>query len=114
MKLRDTTCINNIGIPTFTNTIDLYLFLETNDVPMPDFLQFLAVWMNEGERYEKIPRFIPYFVLPLSMALMTFRVCQVGWSLIRGEDVSLIASHEAQDAPAAGEPGSARSGGSGG
>lgn len=39
-------------------------FLETEDVPMPEFLQFLADSLNEGERYEKMPRFIPYFALP--------------------------------------------------
>lgn len=48
-------------------------FLETDDVPMPEFLQFLSDSLNEGERYEKMPRFIPYFVLPLSMALLTLR-----------------------------------------
>lgn len=26
---------------------------ETDDIPMPEFLQFLADWLNEGERYEK-------------------------------------------------------------
>ncbi|MCV6021821.1 TRAP transporter small permease subunit, partial [Escherichia coli] len=28
---------------------------ETDDIPMPEFLQFLADWLNEGERYEKLP-----------------------------------------------------------
>ncbi len=71
-------------------------FLETDDVPMPEFLQFLAVWMNEGEPYEKIPRFIPYFVLPLSMTLLTFRFLQVGWRVLKGEVNMIIASHEAE------------------
>ena len=53
-------------------------FLETDDVPMPGFLQFFSDWLNEGERYEKLPRFIPYAVLPLSMALADlFRFLQV-------------------------------------
>ena len=73
-------------------------FLETNDVPMPDFLQFLATWLNEGERYEKIPRFIPYFALPLGSALLTFRFVQAGWRIFTGRSVSLIASHEAEEA----------------
>ena len=60
-------------------------FLETEDVPMPDFLQFLADALNEGERYEKMPRFIPYFILPLSMALITLRYLQLGWKLLTGE-----------------------------
>ncbi len=72
-------------------------FLETNDVPMPFFLQFLADWMNEGEAYEKLPRFIPYAVLPLGMALLTFRFLQAGWRIWNDEQDLLIASHEAED-----------------
>ena len=72
-------------------------FLEVNDIPLPDFLQILAVWFNEGEHYEKIPRFIPYAVLPLSMALLTWRLLQAGWSILKGNQVSIIASHEAEE-----------------
>ena len=72
-------------------------FLETDDVPMPDFLQFTADWLNEGERYEKMPRFIPYFALPLGMALLTLRYLQIAWQVIKGETDSVIASHEAED-----------------
>ncbi|WP_260293374.1 TRAP transporter small permease [Sedimenticola hydrogenitrophicus] len=73
-------------------------FLETNDVPMPDFLQFLATWLNEGEQYEKMPRFIPYAALPLGMALLTLRFLEVAWKVIKGEQDSIIASHEAEAA----------------
>ncbi len=72
-------------------------FLETNDIPMPDFLQFFADWLNEGERYEKLPRFIPYAVLPLSMALLTLRYIQAVWQLMTGERELLIAAHEVED-----------------
>lgn len=72
-------------------------FMEVNDLPMPDFLQFLSVWLNEGERYEKIPRFIPYAVLPLSMALLTWRLLQAGWAIAKGDQHSIIASHEAEE-----------------
>ncbi len=72
-------------------------FLEVNDVPMPAFLQFFADWLNEGEPYEKMPRFIPYFALPLGMALLLFRSVQAGWELMRGERDLLIASHEVED-----------------
>lgn len=71
-------------------------FLETEDVPMPEVMQFLADWMNEGERYEKMPRFIPYFALPLGVALMTWRYVQVAMRILKGELTSLIASHEAE------------------
>ena len=70
---------------------------ETNDIPMPEFLQFMANTFNEGERYEKIPKFIPYFVLPVSMALLVFRFLQTGWYLYTGQQSMLIASHEAEE-----------------
>lgn len=72
-------------------------FLETEDIPMPDFLQFLATWLNDGERYEKVPRFIPYFALPLGMFLLTLRYIQLAWRVFRGEVDMLIASHEVED-----------------
>jgi C4-dicarboxylate transporter, DctQ subunit len=72
-------------------------WLETQDIPMPDFLRFLEGMMNEGEAYEKIPRFIPYFALPLGMALMTFRFLQLGWKVLTGELDKIIASHEVED-----------------
>jgi C4-dicarboxylate transporter DctQ subunit len=72
-------------------------FLEVNDIPMPDFLQFLAAWLNEGELYEKIPRFIPYAVLPISMTLLTWRLLQAGWSIAKGNQTGIIASHEVEE-----------------
>lgn len=69
-------------------------FLETNDAPMPDFLQFLADWLNEGERYEKLPRFIPYFALPLGMALLTWRFAEAAWRIVVGRQDLVIAGHE--------------------
>ncbi len=70
---------------------------EVDDIPMPEFLQFLADSMNEGERWEKLPRFIPYFALPLGMALLTFRFLQAGWHIYTGRLETVIASHEAED-----------------
>ncbi|MCP4937016.1 MAG: TRAP transporter small permease [bacterium] len=72
-------------------------FLETEDIPMPDFLQFLAVWLNDGEKYEKIPRFIPYAVLPISMALLTFRFLHTAWRVLTGQQEHLLANHEVED-----------------
>ena len=60
-------------------------FLETDDIPMPELLQFLSAILNEGERYEKLPRFIPYFALPLGMFLLTVRVLQKGVQVVRGD-----------------------------
>ena len=72
-------------------------FLETNDIPMPGFLQFLADSMNEGEAYEKLPRFIPYAALPIGMTLLTLRFLQAGWRVLNGTQDLLIVSHEAEE-----------------
>ncbi len=72
-------------------------FLETNDIPMPAFLQFFATWLNDGELYEKMPRFIPYAVLPLSMALLTYRLLQAFWRILTNQQTMLISSHEGED-----------------
>ncbi|MGI3165787.1 TRAP transporter small permease [Pseudooceanicola sp. 200-1SW] len=70
---------------------------EVNDIPMPDFLRFLEGAMNEGEAYEKLPRFIPYAVLPVSMALLLFRFLQVAVGIWKGKFDRIVASHEVED-----------------
>ena len=72
-------------------------FYEVNDVPMPEFLQFFAHWLNEGELYEKMPRFIPYLVLPISSLLLTIRFVQAGLRVWREEQELIIESHEVGD-----------------
>lgn len=72
-------------------------FYETDDIPMPDFLQFFAHWLNDGELYEKLPRFIPYSILPIAMALMTYRFFEIGLEVWQGKRDSIIASHEAEE-----------------
>lgn len=70
---------------------------ETDDIPMPEVLQFMADWLNEGERYEKLPRFIPYMALPISMALLTFRFSQATYQILTGKLDRLISSHEGEE-----------------
>lgn len=70
---------------------------ETDDIPMPGFLQFLADWLNEGEAYEKLPRFIPYMALPIGMGLLTLRFAQAAYQILTGKMDRLIASHEGED-----------------
>ena len=72
-------------------------WLETDDVPMPEALMFMADWFNEGERYEKMPRFIPYFALPLGMALFTLRFFQLAWHVMTGKVDKIISSHEVEE-----------------
>ncbi|MCB1786817.1 MAG: TRAP transporter small permease [Chromatiaceae bacterium] len=72
-------------------------WMETEDLPMPDMLQFLADWMNEGERYEKIPRWIPYLALPIGVALLILRLLQQARNILTGKIDMIIASHEAEE-----------------
>ncbi|WP_028867268.1 TRAP transporter small permease [Psychromonas arctica] len=83
----------NYWVPFITDRA----WYETEDIPMPDILQFLSGWFNEGERYERLPRFIPYFALPLGMALMTFRFLQIAWLIMTNKLDRMIASHEAEE-----------------
>ena len=73
------------------------VWLETEDIPMPEMFAFLGDWINEGEKYEKIPRFIPYLALPIGMALITFRFVQLAWKIWKGDIDKIIASHEVED-----------------
>ncbi len=72
-------------------------WFETNDIPHPAFLNWMAGVFNEGEPYEKLPRMVPYMVLPISMALLFYRFIQAAVAIWRGETDRLIASHEVED-----------------
>lgn len=71
---------------------------EVNDIEMPSWLQWFGHVINDGDEYEKMPRAIPYVVMPLSMALLLFRFIQAGIRLWNGEITTVIASHEAEEA----------------
>jgi C4-dicarboxylate transporter DctQ subunit len=81
----------------FENSRD-QAWYEVVDIPMPDWLRWIEPIMNEGEAYEKIPRFIPYAILPFGMGLLLFRFIQATLRLWGGNATSLIVSHEAEDA----------------
>jgi len=70
---------------------------EVIDIYFPEWLRWIEPIMNEGEHYEKLPRFIPYAILPFGMALLLFRFIQAGIRLFKGEAESLIVSHEVED-----------------
>lgn len=73
-------------------------FYEVQDVPMLGIFSFLEGWINYGESYEKLPKVIPYLVMPLSMSLLLYRFIQAGMRLSQGKAQMLIASHEVEDA----------------
>ena len=80
----------------FENSRD-QAWYEVVDMPMPEWLRWIEPIFNQGEEYEKIPRFIPYAMLPFGMALLLFRFIQATVRIITGEQTSLIVSHEAED-----------------
>ncbi|MBM1309714.1 TRAP transporter small permease [Sulfitobacter mediterraneus] len=81
----------------FENSRD-QAWYEVIDTPIPEWLRFIEPIMNEGEAYEKLPRFIPYFMLPFGAALLLLRFVQATLKVISGRQTSLIVSHEAEDA----------------
>ncbi|SFU13253.1 TRAP transporter small permease [Sedimentitalea nanhaiensis] len=83
----------------FANSRD-QAWYEVVDIPFPEWLRWIEPIMNEGEHYEKLPRFIPYAILPIGIALLLFRLIQATLRIARGDANGLIVSHEAEDAVA--------------
>jgi C4-dicarboxylate transporter DctQ subunit len=75
-------------------------FFETDQVPMLGLFRFLEDLINQGETYSKLPRVIPYTMLPVAGALMLLRIVQATIEIVQGKRDSLIVSHEAEDAVA--------------
>ena len=73
-------------------------YFETDQIPMLEWLRWLEEAINYGERYSKMPRMIPYIILPLATALILYRVIQAFLRILSGEQMSLIVSHEAEEA----------------
>jgi len=73
------------------------IWMETDDIPVPGFLEWIGPIINEGEHYEKMPRFVTYFALPLGMALLVFRLLQAGYDVLIGKRDSIIAAHEVEE-----------------
>ncbi len=72
-------------------------FYITDQVPMPGFLRFLEDLINYGDEYEKLPRVIPYAILPVGAALLLWRFIEATWKIYTGKAESLIVSHEVED-----------------
>ena len=81
----------------FLNSRD-QAWYEVIDIPFPELLRFIEPIMNEGEAYEKLPRFIPYAMLPFGAALLLLRFVQALVKVAQGAKKALIVSHEAEDA----------------
>lgn len=72
-------------------------FYEVQDVPMIGLFRFLEDLINYGDEYEKMPKVVPYLVLPVSMILLLFRFGQAAMQIYRGDTDRLVASHEVED-----------------
>ena len=60
-------------------------------------MEWLEDVFNDGDEYEKMPKVVPYIVMPLSMGLLLFRFVQAFIRVYKGEQEMLIVSHEAED-----------------
>ncbi len=85
-------------LPTGFESVRGQGWYETQDIPVPFWMRWLEGAFNDGDAYEKLPKLVPYIVLPISMALLLFRFIQAAIALWRGEIESVIASHEAEEA----------------
>ncbi|WP_164657772.1 TRAP transporter small permease [Tropicibacter sp. Alg240-R139] len=72
-------------------------FYEVQDVPMIGLFSFLEDLINYGDQYEKLPKVVPYLVLPISMLLLVLRFAQAGVQIWSGEADRMVASHEVED-----------------
>lgn len=70
---------------------------EVDDIPHPAFLKWMEDVFNEGESYSKLPRVVPYLVLPLSAALLLYRFIQTAVAVWTGKIDRIVASHEVED-----------------
>lgn len=73
-------------------------FYITEQVPMLGVFRWLEDAINYGEEYEKLPRVVPYSILPFSAALILLRVVQAAIAIFCGRQNGLIVSHEVEDA----------------
>ena len=72
-------------------------FYVTDQVPMLEMFRWLEPLINYNETYDKLPRVIPYAILPFGCALILYRFVEASIEIARGKRESLIVSHEAED-----------------
>ncbi|MFO7757397.1 MAG: TRAP transporter small permease [Roseovarius sp.] len=72
-------------------------FYEVQDIPMIGAFRFLEDLINYGDAYEKLPRVVPYTILPLASLLLLLRFVQIAVAIWRGDIDRIVASHELED-----------------
>lgn len=83
--------------PTGWEAVRDRAWYETDQIPMVDVLRWLEPAINQGEAYEKLPRAVPYLILPVGCLLLLVRVIEATVGIFNGTHDSLIVSHEAED-----------------
>ncbi|MDC0738277.1 TRAP transporter small permease [Cognatishimia sp. SS12] len=81
----------------FTENVRGQGWYETQDIPIPGFMRWLEGAFNDGDAYEKMPKVVPYLVMPLSALLLVIRFVQAAQRVLQGHQTLLIVSHEAED-----------------
>ncbi|WP_417257593.1 TRAP transporter small permease [Celeribacter sp.] len=81
----------------FTEGVRDRAFYTTDQVPMLGMFRWLEDAINYGDSYDKLPRVIPYFILPFGCGMILLRVVQATVRIIAGKQDSLIVSHEAEE-----------------
>lgn len=61
------------------------------DLKWPEFIQD---WFGVRDR---VPRWIPYTILPIGLALLALRSLQAFWMILTGKREAMIAAHEAEE-----------------
>jgi len=82
----------------FTEGVRDRAFYMTDQVPMLGMFRWLEDAINYGDAYDKLPRVVPYTILPVAAALILYRIVEATVDLFTGRRISLIVSHEAEDA----------------
>ncbi|GAA3872318.1 TRAP transporter small permease [Celeribacter arenosi] len=81
----------------FTEGVRDRAFYTTDQVPMLGIFRWLEDAINYGDTYDKLPRVIPYFILPFGCALILLRIVQATIRIVTGKQATLIVSHEAEE-----------------
>ncbi len=81
----------------FTEGVRDRAFYTTDQVPMLGMFRWLEDAINYGDHYDKLPRVVPYFILPFGCGMILLRVVQATIRIITGQQDSLIVSHEAEE-----------------
>ncbi len=88
--------------PTGLNPATLNLaWYETDQLPFPALLAPLETLINQGGGYERMPRVVPYAIIPVGAALLLLRVLQATLRLWRGRQDMLITTQDIGTSPRA-------------